>query len=149
VDKYIRSTPDGAEVAIRSCDYWIKVVGMLQQNWALIDDEREACTVYFLDDVGGVFDRISFASVAEAESGLDRNRFTRFSLFCVEMSAEQNERYATALAEWNWRPPGRQRDRSKPEQPTPPDLIFAAPKPPFRLSEHPNGFIYSSGRYWQ
>ena len=25
-----------AEVEIRSRDYWVKVVGMLQQNWALV-----------------------------------------------------------------------------------------------------------------
>ena len=45
MDKYIRSTVERAEVAIRSRGYWIKVVGKLQQNWALIECESPACTV--------------------------------------------------------------------------------------------------------
>ena len=32
------------EVLIQSRDYWYKVVGMLQQNWALIDLYRESRT---------------------------------------------------------------------------------------------------------
>jgi hypothetical protein len=38
-------------VAIRSTDFWLKVVEMLQQNWALIEDEAAgAVRVYFISD---------------------------------------------------------------------------------------------------
>ena len=66
-------------VEICSRDYWFKVVDFLQHNWALIDGASAGCTVFFFSDTAGVFDRLSFASVAEAEAALRRNGFTRFS----------------------------------------------------------------------
>lgn len=65
-------------VDIRSRDYWFKIVEFLQQNWALIDAESSGCTVFFLGDTGGVFDRLRFSTVAEAEAALLRNGFTRY-----------------------------------------------------------------------
>lgn len=45
-------------VEIVSRDYWVKIVEMLQQNWALIDESAKSrCTVFFLHDLSGVFDR--------------------------------------------------------------------------------------------
>jgi len=66
---------------IRSRDFWVKVVEMLQQNWALIDEDADAkgCTVYFIDDLGRVFDRMRFGDLAQAQEGLDRNGFDRFA----------------------------------------------------------------------
>src|SRR5512135_784593 len=62
-----RDTP----VEISSRDYWFKIVDMLQQNWALIDDNSDGrCTVFFLGDTSGVFDRLLFPSRAEAERAL-------------------------------------------------------------------------------
>lgn len=71
----------GGHVGIRSRDYWFKIVEFLQQNWALIDqdDDAEACTVYFLSDTSGVFDRLSFPSVRSAEYELGANGFRRYS----------------------------------------------------------------------
>jgi hypothetical protein len=38
-------------VTIQSTDYWIKVVEMLQQNWALIEAVKpEGVCVYFISD---------------------------------------------------------------------------------------------------
>ena len=73
--------PNEAPIEIRSRDYWFKIVEFLQQNWALIDEapDRPACTVFFFGDTSGVFDRLSFSSVAEAEAALRRNGFKRFT----------------------------------------------------------------------
>jgi hypothetical protein len=39
--KPLKKFPDSASqrevVPIQSCDFWVKIVEMLQQNWALID----------------------------------------------------------------------------------------------------------------
>jgi hypothetical protein len=72
-------------ITIESTDYWFKVTGMLQQNWALIEQNRddEECTVFFL--VGShassskVFDKLAFPSARQAEETLRRNGFRRFS----------------------------------------------------------------------
>ena len=105
----------GKEVEIRSRDYSFKIVEFLQQNWALIDEDAEGagCTVFFLGDTSGVFDRLRFASVAEAEVALLRNGFKRYDT-----------------------------------DPTAREFI-GRPEPPFWESRHPNGPIYSSGRYWK
>jgi hypothetical protein len=101
------------ELSIRSRDYWVKVVEMLQQNWALIDVEDDGSgLVWFLDDHGGAFDQIRFASAGEACVGLARNGFRRF----IEDAKLQS--------------------------------ILAAPRDNFHRSKHPNGLIYSSGRFW-
>ena len=101
-------------VLIRSRDYWVKVVEMLQQNWALIDPgENDAVRVYFISDTSGVFDEIVFPSVGEAHRALGRNGFRRI----VEDRELQS--------------------------------FLTPPPPPFRRADHPNGPIYSSGRFWK
>jgi hypothetical protein len=101
-------------VEIQSRDYWFKVVEMLQQNWALVDRDMslDACTVFFVKDASGVFDRIRFPSIAEAETGLRRNGFARSS---DDIEAQK---------------------------------FLAPPRPPFIEEHHPDGRIYSSGRFW-
>ena len=99
---------------IRSDDLWVKVVGMLQQNWAAIDPaDPAAVRVRFITDTSGVFDEMTFSSEAEAVAGLTRNGFRRFA--------------------------------------DAPDLqsFLRAPESPFRPASHPNGPIYSSGRFWR
>jgi hypothetical protein len=60
-------------VAIRSSDFWVKIVEMLQQNWAVIEaEEMDAARVYFVNDVGGVFDEIAFPSERTAVEALAR-----------------------------------------------------------------------------
>lgn len=105
--------PDDNTVEINSRDYWFKVVEFLQQNWALIDPCDPGVTVSFLGDTSGVFDQLSFPSMAEAEEALNRNGFRRFA-----------------------------------DDPDAPEFL-APPRPPFYRRPHPNGPIYSSGRYWK
>jgi len=102
-----------SQIVIRSRDYWFKIVEFLQQNWALIDVETDHAMVWFFDDTSGVFDKLTFATVAEAEAALRRNGFRRFA------------------------------DDPKVQE------ILAAPQPSFHYRPHPNGPIYSSGRYWK
>jgi hypothetical protein len=100
-------------VAIRSSDFWVKIVEMLQQNWAVIEPYEDGIRIYFINDVGGVFDEIPFSSEQVASDALARNGFRRFL------------------------------DH--------PDLqsFLRPPSPPFRRTAHPNGPIYSSGRFWR
>ena len=69
----------GIEICFR--DYWFKIVEFLQQNWGLVDQAPHGagCTVYFFGDTAGVFDRLSFASVSDAEAALRRNGFARYA----------------------------------------------------------------------
>jgi hypothetical protein len=100
-------------IEIKSKDFWFKVVEFLQQNWALIEEQRGGgCIVYFVHDASGVFDQISFSSVSEAKKALRLNGFIRF--------ADDTEAQS----------------------------VIAPPEPPYFKTEHPNGAIYSSGRYW-
>ena len=101
-------------VSIQSRDYWFKIVEFLQQNWALIEPSADGtgCIVFFFGDTSGVFDRLEFVSVEEAETALIHNGFARFA-------ADKNAQG-----------------------------FLAAPKPPFHESKHPNGNIYSSGKFW-
>lgn len=109
-------------VPIESRDYWVKIVGMLQQNWAIVEDNtNETATIYFIHDHAGlyaskdgsqIFDQISCRSNEEAISQLTRNGFRLFS-------------EATDL-----------------------QSMLNTPPAPFFLGKHPNGEIYSSGQYW-
>jgi len=69
-------------VHIQSRKYWIKVLAMLQQNWAIIETPPETeggpCDIFFIDDNSCVFDSLRFLSPAEAEDGLKRNGFRRY-----------------------------------------------------------------------
>lgn len=61
-----------------SGQYWFKVVGFLQQNWALVCATPDAAIVWFVDDRSGVFDRMDFPTAATARDGLARNGFRPF-----------------------------------------------------------------------
>jgi hypothetical protein len=100
-------------IPIKGDDLWVKVVEMLQQNWASIEPEEDGVRVYFINDTSQVFDRMPFESAADAEAALARNGFRRFR------DALDLQRFLRALA------------------------------PPFREGSHPNGPIYSSGRFWR
>lgn len=68
-------------IKIKSNDYWFKIVEFLQQNWALIEKNSESieCTVYFINDASGVFDRLQFPSEEDAINSLTNNNFLRYS----------------------------------------------------------------------
>jgi hypothetical protein len=87
---------------------------MLQQNCAVMEDEAAgAVRVYFISDIGGVFDEIAFPSAISANEALAINGFRRFS---------------------------ESRDLQS---------FLRPPTGPFRRSNHPNGAIYPSGRFWR
>jgi|GEM_PF-736490 len=95
-------------------ELWFKIVDFLQQNWALIDESSSGngCTVFFFHDMSGVFDRLSFSSVAKAEQALRRNGFARFA---KDKKAQK---------------------------------FINIPDRPLHEDSHPNGPIYSSGKFW-
>ena len=72
-------TDFNSEIQIDSRDYWFKIVDFLQQNWALIDPDRNGVVVYFFGDTSGVFDELIFTSKQEAEAGLRRNGFRLYA----------------------------------------------------------------------
>lgn len=78
---------------IKSRDWWIKILGMLSHNWALIEETTAGARVYFFHDAGttkgfdgsyksrslfnrvAVVDSLDFESIEEAEHALMRNGF--------------------------------------------------------------------------
>lgn len=64
------------EIDLRTEDFWIKVVGMLQHNWAVIRPTRRGqIEILFFDDGSLVFDKIPGSSFQQAEADLRRNGF--------------------------------------------------------------------------
>ena len=67
-------------VEIKTSDFWVKVVEMLQQNWAMIEPMSSGgVCVYFIGDTSGVFDEIIFPSGDEAAAELRLNGFKQFA----------------------------------------------------------------------
>ncbi|MCF8260333.1 MAG: hypothetical protein K9J12_06135 [Melioribacteraceae bacterium] len=67
------------KIEINSIDFWFKVTGMLQQNWALIESTpNQSVIVYFIHDASGLFDQMIFPTINEAIEGLKRNGFRRY-----------------------------------------------------------------------
>jgi hypothetical protein len=100
-------------VEISHDDFFVKVVEMLQQNWAIIEPvSSTGVCVYFVSDTSGVFDEISFSSEVAAIAALKRNGFNRYA------------------------------DDLKLQS------FLLPPLAPFHRYSHPNGLIYSSGRFW-
>ena len=79
----------------RQGDWWVKVLGMLQHNWALIETKDKGVTVYFFHDLGttvgsmgpyklsqlrnrcAIIDSLDFESSEAAIEALDANGFNR------------------------------------------------------------------------
>lgn len=56
---------DQEEISIQSQDYWVKIVEMLQQNWALIEEtEDDKVVVYFISRTSTVFDELFILQVS-------------------------------------------------------------------------------------
>lgn len=64
---------------IKGDNLWVKVVAMLQQNWASIESDGDRLCVWFINDASEVFDRMPFDSAEAAKVALDRNGFRRFA----------------------------------------------------------------------
>jgi uncharacterized protein (DUF1810 family) len=55
---------------------WVKVIGMLQQNWCILEDSADGSVdLVFFDDRGHVFDWMTFTSFDAAEAALRANGF--------------------------------------------------------------------------
>lgn len=100
-------TPDDPEPM-----WWVKIVEMLQQNWALPVTLDGKHALLFVSDRSGMFDRIDFDDIWSERRALVNNGFVEFA-----------------------RDPGLQE-------------FLAPPTFPLSIKPHPNGFIYSSGRFW-
>lgn len=104
--------PAGTPFEVKSGRFWVKVIGMLEQNWASIEsDENGDVAIIFFDDNGKIFDAILSSDAAAAKAALRRNGFAPFE----------------------------EGDFGK---------FLSPPGPRFEWGSHPNGRIYSSGRYW-
>ena len=56
---------------------WVKVLGMLQQNWCVIEDgPGDAVQLVFFDDHGDVFDHLPAANLHAAQAALQANGFS-------------------------------------------------------------------------
>jgi len=72
------SSHAGPAVTINEPDVWVKVVDMLQQNWAfLVTVEGGLWHAYFIGDTSGIFDELGFPTRDEAVAALRRNGFRR------------------------------------------------------------------------
>lgn len=58
--------------------WWVKVVGMLQQNWALPIVSETGVSVVFVGDTSGIFDRLEFKNESEMIRALHINNFEEF-----------------------------------------------------------------------
>lgn len=94
-------------------EWWVKIVGMLEQNWALPVLCPNGIQILFVDDLSGVFDTMKFSGVDEARAALDWNGFSAYAS-----------------------DPGLKE-------------FLLPPKLPLHEGSHPNGRIYSSGRFWK
>jgi hypothetical protein len=107
------------EIKINSDNYWFKIVEFLQSNWALIDRHNNKYVVYFI---------------------LQHNHYDPPSKVFDTLTFKTREEAEEALRNNGF---GLfSEDKGFQE-------IEVAPPPPFVEGKHPNGNIYSSGKYWK
>lgn len=86
--RYVPEMPDDTDeltdppiFKINNREWWIKVLGMMSHNWALIEmNADDSATVYFFQDTPepdrpAVIDSLHFENVLAAQQGLGRNGF--------------------------------------------------------------------------
>ena len=54
---------------------WVKVIGMLQQNWAFVEKRPKNFMIHFFDDHKEIFDQLEFETIDIASAGLIKNGF--------------------------------------------------------------------------
>jgi uncharacterized protein (DUF1810 family) len=73
----IQTLDELREEALISQRLWVKVLGMLQQNWCIIEDvPGGAVELLFFDDHGDVFDHLPATNLHAAEAALKANGFS-------------------------------------------------------------------------
>ena len=159
-------------------DYWVKVVGMLMQNYALIDEYDGKTVIWFLSERGGVFDCRFYPyrnGQDRAVRALERNGFWNMRQERERQEAkhkrdEQTRRYWRDLALQRPLTEKEQRIAShvqEQEQDGFGDFYDSIPQPcvmsfgssfgrsggeivvPDASSFPPTDGIYSSGKYWE
>ena len=74
---FIQTLEELREEAQISQRLWVKVLGMLQQNWCVIEDGTAgAVELVFFDDHGDVFDHLPAANLDAAQAALQANGFS-------------------------------------------------------------------------
>ncbi len=75
-------TPSEIEVNLPGDDaeWWVKVVGMLEQNWAIPVLRPAGLQILFVGDTSGVFDRMQFDEINAARQALEYNGFKEYAL---------------------------------------------------------------------
>ncbi len=61
-------------------EWFLKITGMLQHNWATISKSKNFVTIYFVNDHGRLFDRLDYDNYSEAKQKLFQNRFNQIDL---------------------------------------------------------------------
>jgi len=69
---------DWKRLKIETTDYWVTILGMCHHHWALIAPRRRGCSIFFLNDAGGVFDQIDLPRRNQAAAALAHNGFVRW-----------------------------------------------------------------------
>jgi len=73
-DQKDESIHHGQCITVHSPTLWVKVFGMLNQSWAAIDDlPSGGVRIWFIDDLGSVFDKIDYPMRQAALDALHRN----------------------------------------------------------------------------
>lgn len=73
---FIQTLEELREEAQISQRLWVKVLGMLQQNWCVIEDgQGDGVELVFFDDHGKVFDHLPAANLHAAQAALQANGF--------------------------------------------------------------------------
>ena len=99
---------------IKNTVFWVKVVGFLQHNWAVIEEvEQNKVKIFFFDDNSQVFDELDFELLDDAAIALAKNGF--------DLWDDEDDAFKSNIPK---------------------------PKQEFSKGIHPNGGIYSSGRFW-
>jgi len=70
--------PSWQEVPVTERDYWVNVYGMLQQHWALVEPRSDGGDIFFINDSGGVFDKLELRPAINIGDALIRNGFERW-----------------------------------------------------------------------
>lgn len=74
---HIQTLDEVREEAQISQRLWVKVLGMLQQNWCVIEDgQGGGVELVFFDDQGKVFDHLPAANLHAAQAALQTNGFS-------------------------------------------------------------------------
>ena len=59
--------------------WWVRLLEMMQKHWALAETNDHGTTVYFVDDLGNVFDKVTCNSAGNARKLLGEAGFQTYT----------------------------------------------------------------------